>query len=179
MIPRDRPALAGRARFDFAGAVTVTAAMLLLVRTVVEAPDAGWGSRDDDRLVRARRPRCSAAFVAIERRTRRIRWCGSASCARARSCAPTSARATLFGSYFGFQFVATLYLQTMLGWSAIETALAFLPAGLLVAFGSPRARAAGRPLRHRAADRRWAPRRFVAGYVLFLRLDDSPTLRRR
>jgi predicted MFS family arabinose efflux permease len=44
----------------------------------------------------------------------------------------------LFGAYIGFQFVMTLYLQTMNGWSAIETALAFLPAGLLVAFGSTR-----------------------------------------
>ena len=40
----------------------------------------------------------------------------------------------LFGAYFGFQFVGTLYLQGMLGWSPVETALAFLPAGLLVAF---------------------------------------------
>ena len=32
----------------------------------------------------------------------------------------------------------TLYLQALNGWSAIETALAFLPAGLLVAFGSTR-----------------------------------------
>ena len=45
---------------------------------------------------------------------------------------------TLFGAYVGFQFVMTLYLQTMNGWSAVETALAFLPAGLLVAVGSPR-----------------------------------------
>ena len=42
------------------------------------------------------------------------------------------------GSYFGFQFIATLYLQSVLGWTALETALAFLPAGLLVAFGSTR-----------------------------------------
>ena len=44
----------------------------------------------------------------------------------------------LFGAYVGFQFVATLYLQKTLGWSALETALAFLPGGLLVAFGAPR-----------------------------------------
>ena len=44
----------------------------------------------------------------------------------------------LFGAYIGFQFVMTLYLQAMNGWSALETALAFLPAGLLVAFGSTR-----------------------------------------
>ena len=45
---------------------------------------------------------------------------------------------TLFGAYVGFQFVMTLYLQTLNGWSAIQTALAFLPAGLLVALLSTR-----------------------------------------
>ena len=45
---------------------------------------------------------------------------------------------TVFGAYIGFQFVGTLYLQTLHGWSALETALAFLPAGLIVAVGSPR-----------------------------------------
>ena len=44
----------------------------------------------------------------------------------------------MFGAYVGFQFVMTLYLQTLNGWSAIETALAFLPAGLLVALVSTR-----------------------------------------
>ncbi len=33
-----------RRGFDLAGAVTLTASMLLLVFTVVEAPDAGWAS---------------------------------------------------------------------------------------------------------------------------------------
>ena len=45
---------------------------------------------------------------------------------------------TMFGAYIGFQFVGTLYLQSVLGWSPVETALAFLPGGLLVAFGAPR-----------------------------------------
>ncbi len=74
----------------------------------------------------------------------------------------------LFGSYFGFQFVATLYLQTMNGWSAIETALAFLPAGLLVAVFSPRLG---------ALMDRFGTQRIIAagsaslllGYLLFLR----------
>ena len=60
----------------------------------------------------------------------------------------------LFGAYVGFQFVATLYLQNTLGWSALETALAFLPGGLLVAFGAPRMGDADQPLRHVAADPR-------------------------
>ena len=40
---------------------------------------------------------------------------------------------TLFGSYVSFQFLATQYLQSLAGWSPISTALAFLPAGVMVA----------------------------------------------
>jgi predicted MFS family arabinose efflux permease len=78
------------------------------------------------------------------------------------------------GSYFGFQFIATLYFQSVLGWSALETALAFLPAGLLVAFGSTRVG----PLVNRFGT---APLMaiafiaFAAGYALFLRVDMNPT----
>ena len=44
----------------------------------------------------------------------------------------------LFGGWVGFQFIGTLYMQELRGWSALEMALAFLPAGLVVAFGAPR-----------------------------------------
>jgi hypothetical protein len=79
----------------------------------------------------------------------------------------------LFGAYIGFQFVMTLYLQTMNGWSALETALAFLPAGLLVAFGSPRigplvGRLGTAPVVAAGAVAS------VAGYALALRLDVAP-----
>src|ERR1700742_653544 len=45
---------------------------------------------------------------------------------------------TLFGSYIAFQFVLTKYLQSLMGWSAMSTALAFLPAGVVVAVLSTR-----------------------------------------
>src|SRR5919201_2030450 len=44
LVPRDTPVARAARKFDVAGAVTVTAAMLLLVYTVVEAPDEGCGS---------------------------------------------------------------------------------------------------------------------------------------
>ena len=40
---------------------------------------------------------------------------------------------SLFGGWVGFQFVVTLYLQDLRGWSALETGLAIFPAGLIVA----------------------------------------------
>jgi predicted MFS family arabinose efflux permease len=45
---------------------------------------------------------------------------------------------TLFGSYISFQFLVTQYLQTLSGWSALSTALAFLPAGVTVVILSTR-----------------------------------------
>ena len=80
----------------------------------------------------------------------------------------------LFGAYVGFQFVATLYLQRTLGWSALETALAFLPGGLLVAFGAPRMGAV--ISRYGTTRSRSWPRRSPSplGYALFLPVDATP-----
>jgi hypothetical protein len=45
---------------------------------------------------------------------------------------------SLFGGWVGFQFIATLYMQQLRGWSPLETGLAIFPAGLLVALLAPR-----------------------------------------
>ena len=44
----------------------------------------------------------------------------------------------LIGGWFGFQFVATLYMQQLRGWSPLQTGLAIFPGGLLVALLAPR-----------------------------------------
>ena len=135
-LPRDRVVTASRRSFDIPGAVTLTAAMLLLVRTVVEAPEEGWGSPVTIGSF-AVTAALLAAFVTIEQRSPsplvRLGILRSGPLVRA-----NLGMMTLFGAYVGFQFVMTLYLQTMNGWSPVETALAFLPAGILVAVGSPR-----------------------------------------
>ena len=130
-----RPAGARRG-FDLAGAVTLTASMLLLVFTVVEAPDAGWASvRTIGSLAAV--AALMTAFVAIERRTARplvrLGILRSASLVRANVGAMS-----LIGGWFGFQFIATLYMQQLRGWSPLETGLAILPGGLLVALIAPR-----------------------------------------
>jgi MFS family permease len=171
LIRPDRPDLGARRRYDLPGAVTLTAGMLLLVRTVVQAPQDGWG----DPLTLAAFAVAAAlltAFVAIERRSShplvRLGVLGSASLLRANLGAMS-----VFGGYVGFQFVATLYLQDTLGWSALHTALAFLPAGLIVAFGAPRIG----PLVDRFGTARLIVAgavAFAAGYALFLRIDAAP-----
>ena len=154
VLAKDGPIAPGvRRSFDFAGAVTLTAAMLLLVRTIVEAPDAGWGSPGDARRARRWR-RCCWPPSSASSAAPPTRWSGSGSCAPGRCVRANLGMMTMFGAYIGFQFVGTLYLQSVLGWSPLETALAFLPGGLLVAFGVAAPWAAGRPLRHRAGSSR-------------------------
>jgi MFS family permease len=137
LVPGDSGAAAvARRRFDVAGAVTVTAAMLLLVFTVVEAPDHGWSSArtlGGFALAAA----IMATFVAIEKRTAqplvRLGILRSGPLVRANLGAMA-----LLGSWFGFQFMLTLYLQQTRGWSALETGLAIFPAGAIVATLAPR-----------------------------------------
>jgi MFS family permease len=172
VIPRDRIIPGARRRYDVAGAVTITTAMLLLVRTVVEAPATGWGDPvivGSFALVLA----LLTLFVAIESRTPqplvRLGILRNGPLVRA-----NIGMAVMAGAYIGFQFVGTLYLQTMHGWSPLETALAFLPGGLLVALGSPRIG----PLVDRYGTARLIAvgmAAFVAAYALFLRLDGSPS----
>jgi EmrB/QacA subfamily drug resistance transporter len=171
LLPRDRAPLTARRSFDVPGAVTLTAGMLLLVRTVVEAPDQGWGSAATIGAF-AVAAALLAAFVAIEQRTRsplvRLGILRSGTLLRA-----NLGMMSLFGAYVGFQFVMTLYLQAMNGWSPIETALAFLPAGLLVAVGSPRIG----PLIDRFGTARLiaaGAAASLAGYALVLRFGADP-----
>jgi MFS family permease len=136
LVPRDVRAVRASRSFDVAGALTLTAAMLLLVFTVVEAPSVGWGSTRT--LVSfAGVAVILAAFVAIERRTPmplvRLGILRSASLVQANLGAMA-----LVGGWFGFQFIATLYMQELRGWSPLQTGLAIFPGGLLVALLAPR-----------------------------------------
>ncbi|MGP4001076.1 MFS transporter [Streptomyces sp. 8N706] len=170
LIPKS-PRDGGRRSYDVPGALTGTAAMLLLVFTVVQAPETGWGT-----------PRTLLSFLAvaalltlfviIEQRTAhpliRLGLLRSGSQIRVNLGA-----AAFFGSYVAFQFLVTQYMQSLLGWTALQTALAFLPAGALVAlsstkiggivdrFGTPRVIATGFAL-------------LVVAYTLFLRISLTP-----
>jgi MFS family permease len=170
-IPRDRAYLGPKRRYDLPGALLLTAGMLLLVRTIVEAPTTGWGEPETlAGFVLA--AGLLTAFVAVERRVAQplVRLGIFRSSALVRT---NLGAMCLFGAYVGFQFVATLYLQKTLGWSALETALAFLPGGLLVAFGAPRMGAVitrygtAKPVVASAIA-------FALGYALFLRVDATP-----
>jgi MFS family permease len=121
----DRPT-GSRRGFDVAGALTLTAGMLLVVLGVVRAPDVAGTVTTATLLAGAA---LLAAFVAVERRSAaplvRLGILRSAPLVRA------DLGALLFvGSFIGFQFVAVLYMQELRGWSALETGLALLVAGI-------------------------------------------------
>ena len=120
---------------DLPGATLITATMLLAVFTIVEAPNAGWGSvRTIGSLLAVLA--LGAAFIAVEHRsTHPLVRLGIFRSPRLRRANLTAM--TVFGAWIVFQFVGTLYMQQLRGWSAFEMAGAFLPTGLLVAFGSP------------------------------------------
>ncbi|MFJ8429667.1 MFS transporter [Kitasatospora sp. NPDC094019] len=129
LLPRDRaPARRPGERFDLAGAVTVTGAMLLLVQAVVRLGEPGAGAVPTVALFAAGAA-LLAAFVAIERRSAtplvRLGLLRSGPLLRA------NVGALLFAaSFFGFQFVVTLYLQDLRGWSPLQTGLALLAVGV-------------------------------------------------
>ncbi|MET8005568.1 MFS transporter [Nonomuraea glycinis] len=120
-----RPATGG---FDLAGAFAITGAMLLLVYGVIRLEHPGDGVAGTV-LTFAAGLALLAAFVVIERRSAdplvRLGILRSGPLVRA------NLGALLFvGSFAGFQFVATLYLQEVRGWSSLQTGLAMLVIGL-------------------------------------------------
>ncbi|WP_246633606.1 MFS transporter [Pseudonocardia nigra] len=170
LLPHDRPERSGG--YDLPGAVTGVAAMLLLVYTVVEAPEVGWAA-PRTLLQFVATAVLLAAFVFVERRSAhplvRLGILRSGPLARA-----NLGVSVFFGAYLGFQFVVMLYFQSVLQWSALQTALGFLPAALIVAFGSPRMD----PLIDRVGTSRTIAAGVIAhlaGYLLFLLVDrDAP-----
>ncbi len=92
-------------RFDVAGAVTITAALVALVYAVVEAPDAGWADGQTLGLL-ATLGRAGRAVRRGSRRARPRRSCRCACSARARwsaatwccsrsACSPSACRSSL------------------------------------------------------------------------------------
>jgi MFS family permease len=165
LVPRSNRSVHATRRFDLPGAVSLTAGMLLLVFTLVEAPDVGWSSVRT--LVSfAAVVAIFAAFVVRERSAAaplvRLGILRSSALVRANLGAMS-----LFGGWVGFQFIATLYMQQLRGWSALETGLAIFPGGLLVAVFAPRIA----PLIMRFGVTRLVVGGMVAittGYALFL-----------
>jgi len=116
--------------FDAAGAFTVTAGLSVLVYALVDAVDAGWGSTQTIGLL-ALSAALIGAFVAIELRSAaplmpfRI--------FRLRTLTGANVVGLLVGaSLFSAFFFISLYMQQVLGYSAIKAGLSYLPLALTI-----------------------------------------------
>jgi EmrB/QacA subfamily drug resistance transporter len=134
LLPESRDSTARR-EFDVAGALSVTAALGVLVYAVVDAPNAGWASTRTAALFAASLA-LFAAFVAIERRTRAPLV--PRAIARSRTLiAANVGLAFAAASIYGMSFVLALYGQQVLGYSALQMGFAgfVLPLGAAVGAG--------------------------------------------
>jgi EmrB/QacA subfamily drug resistance transporter len=116
--------------FDFAGATSVTAGLMLLVYAMTRATSDGWGSARTLGLL-AGSVALVLAFVAIELRSAapllplRI--------FRLRTLTAANGTMALIGSVtFSEFFLLTLYMQEVLHYSAIQTGVAFVAFALTV-----------------------------------------------
>jgi EmrB/QacA subfamily drug resistance transporter len=127
LVPESRLETARR-RYDPLGALTVTGGLLLLVYAISTAPQDGWAAAKTISSL-AVSGALLVAFFLVEARVEApllpLRML------RNRSVAGANAVGFLLGgSFFGFIFVGTLYMQQVLGYSALTTGLAWLAASL-------------------------------------------------
>jgi EmrB/QacA subfamily drug resistance transporter len=117
-------------RLDVAGALIATASLVALIYGLVDADSAGWGSIQTLGLF-ALAAAGFGAFVATEKRIREPLV--ELSVFRRRQT--TAALVLLIvgiGTLFSGFFFSSLYLQQVLGHSALRTGLEFLPVGITI-----------------------------------------------
>ena len=123
----DRPAV----RLDVAGAVSVTAALMLAVYGVVNGNEAGWGSPQTLALLGAA-VLLFVVFLVLESRVRDPLV--PLALFRLRNVATANVAGVLWAAaMFAWFFISALYLQLVLGYSPMQVGLAFLPANLIMA----------------------------------------------
>jgi EmrB/QacA subfamily drug resistance transporter len=123
VVPESRLETARR-RYDPLGASAVTVGLLLLVYTISNAPHLGWGSARTIGLLAASAA-LLIAFLVIEARIKApllpLRIFGL------KTLAGANAVSFLLGaSFFAFIFIGTLYMQQVLGYSALQTGVTWL-----------------------------------------------------
>ena len=123
VVPESRLNTSQR-RYDPFGATTVTGGLLLLVYAISNAPQVGWGSGRTIALLAASAA-LLVAFLVIETRVQAplmpLRIFGL------KTLSGANAVSFLLGaSFFAFIFVGTLYMQQVLGYSALQTGVTWL-----------------------------------------------------
>lgn len=126
--------------FDAAGAVSVTASLMLLVYGLTQAPNNGWGSIQTIGVLIGSAV-LMALFLVIESRSHNplvpLRFF-------AKRRTPTGANIIGFGlgtMTFGMFFLLSLYMQQVLGFSALKAGVGFLAVALTAILASGAAQA--------------------------------------
>ena len=118
-------------RLDVAGAVTVTASLMIAVYAIVNGNEVGWTTARTIGLL-ALAAVLLAIFVAIEARVRAPLM--PLGLFRLRNVAVSNVVGVLWAAaMFAWFFLSALYLQLVLGYSPLEVGLAFLPGNLIMA----------------------------------------------
>jgi EmrB/QacA subfamily drug resistance transporter len=129
VVPESRLASARR-RYDPLGAVSVTGALVMLVYAISQAPAVGWTAIRTLALLAASAA-LLAGFLVIE--TRAEAPLLPLRLFRLKTLAGSNAVGFLLGaSFFSFFFTGTLYMQQVLGYSALKTGLAWLATSVTV-----------------------------------------------
>ena len=125
---------ASQARVDLPGLVLSSAAIGVLVYTIIEAPARGWSDAATLTGFVATAV-LVAAFVAVERR--RARPMIDLTLFRTPAFSAASASVTVaFFALFGFIFLVTQYFQFLRGYGALATGVRILPVATTIAVGS-------------------------------------------
>ncbi len=130
LLPAGRPPESGT-RLDVAGAVTVTASLMVAVYAIVNANANGWTSAETLGLL-ALAGAILAVFLVIELRVPSPLV--PLGLFRLRNLATSNVVGVLWAAaMFAWFFLSALYLQLVLGYSPLQVGLAFLPANLIMA----------------------------------------------
>ncbi|HYG44008.1 MAG TPA: DHA2 family efflux MFS transporter permease subunit [Bordetella sp.] len=130
LLPGGRPDNGGT-RLDLAGAITVTLSLMLAVYAVVNGNEAGWTSPQSLGLLFVAAA-LMAAFLFIESRAEAPLM--PLGLFRLRNLACANGVGVLWaGAMFAWFFISALYMQVVLGYSAMQVGLAFLPGNLIMA----------------------------------------------
>jgi EmrB/QacA subfamily drug resistance transporter len=129
LIPAARVATAAQ-KLDVAGAVTVTAALMLAVYAIVNGNEVGWVTARTLGLL-ALSGALLGAFLVIESRVDSPLM--PLRLFRLRNIAVSNVVGVLWaGAMFAWFFLSALYLQLVLGYSPLEVGLAFLPGNIIM-----------------------------------------------
>jgi len=133
LLPATRPFASGT-RLDVAGAVTVTASLMLAVYAIVNGNESGWTSGQTVGLLAAAVALLAAFFVIESRVSDPL---VPLTLLRRRNLAIANVMGVLWAAaMFAWFFLSALYLQVVLRYDPLQVGLAFLPGNVIMAIFS-------------------------------------------